>query len=339
MRTVYWLFGGVLVAAALWSGWWVVGSTSKEQAFAAWLAERRGEGWQAEAASIETQGFPSRFDTRLTDLALADPAEGWAWRTPFMDVLMLSYRPNAAVVALPSGQTLAVPGATATLDAETLRGSVRFVPGPSLALARLSVEAAAVALSGEAGWRAGAESFDAHVIESAPETAPENSYNLWFDAQGVRLPEPLLAAIDPAGALPETFDRLVIDARAALEAPLDRFAVEDGAPGARAISLKTLKARWGELALRATGSVEADAQGYAEGELTLRAENWRAMIRAAREAGALPGELASALEFGLGLLAGFGDDDVIEAPLSFSGGYARIGPIRIGRAPRIGSGG
>ena len=335
MRMALILLGVVAAAAAAWSGWWFVGSAAKEEAFAAWLAERRAEGWRAEAAAIETQGFPSRFDTRITALALADPEEGWAWSTPFMDVLMLSYRPNAAVVVLPGGQTLAVPGARATLDAADLRGSVRFEPGLDLALERLSVVAEALTVSAEAGWRASADSLEAHVREADPERTPEHGYEFWLDAESVTLPEPLLAAVDPAGALPDVFDRLVIDLRAALARPLDRRAVEDGPPDARALSLRTLDARWGALALTASGTVRADAEGYAEGEVSIRAENWREMLRAAVRAGAIGGDLASALEFGLGLLAGFSGGDVLEAPITFSGGRARIGPVPIGRAPRI----
>jgi hypothetical protein len=335
MRTVYLTFGATLVAAALWAGWWFIGSAAKETAFADWLADRRAEGWQAEAASIETQGFPSRFDTRIERLALADPEAGWSWTTPFLDVLMLSYRPNAAVIALPSGQTLAAPGARATLDADRLRGSLRFQPDASLPVERLSIEADRPILTGDTGWVASAHGLAAHLRESNPETAPENGYDFHVEANAVRLPDPVRALIDPAGALPAVFDRFLVDARAAFDAPLDRYAVEDAFPGARAISLKALEARWGKLALRATGALRADAQGYAEGELTVRAENWRDMLRAAVDAGALPAELAGPLEFGLQLLAGLGGGDDIEAPLIFSEGRIRLGPITIGRAPRI----
>jgi Uncharacterized protein conserved in bacteria (DUF2125). len=61
------------------------------------------------------------------------------------------------------------------------------------------------------------------------------------------------------------------------------------------------------------------------------------MLRAAVRAGAIGADLADALEFGLGLLAGFSGGDVLEAPITFSGGRARIGPVPIGPAPRIAS--
>ncbi len=329
------LGGAVALAAAGWSGWWFIGSSAHEAALNGWLAERRADGWQAEASDLSTQGFPNRFDTRLTDLALANPRAGWAWSAPFLDILMLSYAPNRAVVAFAPEQTLAAPGAKAALRSEGLRGSVRFAPGPSLALTRLSLEGRALALEG-ADWAAGAASLAAHVLASDPATAPDDSYDVYFAAEGVALPQGVRALLDPAGALPDLAQALRLDARVALDRPLDRFALEDAAPQIAALSLTALEAQWGALSLRANGLVRADAEGFAEGKITVQARNWREMLRASVAAGVIAADLGAALEAGLGFVAMLGgDQDAIEAPLSFSGGYARLGPVPLGPAPRL----
>ncbi|TVQ56168.1 MAG: DUF2125 domain-containing protein [Rhodobacteraceae bacterium] len=338
------VIAALFVLAALWSGWWLFGATAHDRALNGWLAERRAEGWQAEAADLTTAGFPTRFDTRLTDLRLADPERGWAWAAPTFDILMQAWAPNAALVVLPPEQTLAVPGARATLRSERMEGAVRFVPGPSLALDALSAEIAgltvdATVLGGGAspgGWTAEAAVLEARLARAAPGSAPDHGYDLSLTAADVILPAPILAAIDPSGALPETFDSLVIDVRAGLDRPLDRRTAEAVTPGVTALSLRRVEARWGALELTATGRLRADAQGYAEGELRLRAVNWREILRAAVAAGALRREVAGALEAGLGLVAALsGDRDTIEAPLAFSNGNARIGPVPVGRAPRL----
>lgn len=329
------LGGAVALAAAGWSAWWFIGSAAHDAALSGWLAERRADGWQAEVSDLSTQGFPNRFDTRLSDLALADPGEGWAWSAPFLDILMLSYAPNRAIVAFAPEQTLAVPGARAALRSEGLRGSVRFAPGPSLALTRLSLEGRALALEGE-GWSSGAAGLDAHVLASDPSTAPGDSYDLYFSAEGVAPPQALRDLLDPAGALPALAQALRLDARVALDRPLDRFSVEDAAPQIEALSLTALEAQWGALSLRANGRLRADAQGFAEGEIAVQARNWREMLRAGVAAGVISADLGSALEAGLGFVAMLGgDQDAIEAPLSFSGGYARLGPVPLGAAPRL----
>lgn len=331
----------VLALAALaptlgWSAWWWVGASAKEAAFAAWLADRRADGWLAEAASIATAGFPNRFDTRIERLALADAEAGWAWEAPFVDILMLSYAPTRAILALPPAQDLSIPGARATLRSDRLMASANLAPGPSLALRRVSVEGAGLRLEAPAGWSAAAQSVEAHVAEAPEHAGPDNAYALALSAEAVRLPAVWRERLDPAGAMAEALDRLTLDARAAFDRPLDRSAIEDRLPRLEALSLELLEARWGALSLTASGRVTADRGGYAAGEITVRATRWREMLRAAVAAGALDRDLADAIEAGLGLLALLsGDADTIEAPLSFSGGFARIGPVPLGPAPRL----
>lgn len=327
------LAGAVALAALAWSGWWFFSAGLRDEALAGWLEARRAEGWQAEAAEIRTGGFPNRIDTRIVEPALADPAAGWAWRAPFLDVLTLAYEPNAAIVAFPPEQSLAAPGARASLTSDRLRASIRFVPGPSLELTRVSMVGEGMSLSGD-GWRAGAANAEAHVEAVRP--AVENAYRLFFGAEAVTLPDGVRNRLDVAGALPAVAERLRVDAVATFDRALDRFALEDAPPGVRALSIRSLEARWGDLALTATGDLRADAEGYAEGSLDVRAENWRAMLRAAVAAGALDANAAGLIEGGLGLLARLsGDGDALSAPLSFSGGAARIGPVPIGEAPRL----
>jgi hypothetical protein len=335
------ILAGVVLAVALgWSGWWIVGSQIKRSALEGWLAERRADGWVAEAEAISIGGFPNRFDTRVTGLHLADPGQGWAWETPFMDILMLSYQPNAAIVALPGDQQIAVPGAQSVLDAETLRGSVRFVPGPSLELAALSVEADALALrdarAASPSVLAAADRVVLHLRALDDGTAPENGYAMFAEAQAVRLPAALREILDPAGALAPVADRLEIDGRLAFDAPLDRHAVEVAPPGVTHLSLSQASLRWGELAIALSGAVTADRQGYAVGDLDLRAENWLEILAAMVRAGVIGEETAATLRFGLGFFARQRDGrSVLSVPLSFSGGGTRIGPIPVGPAPRL----
>jgi hypothetical protein len=334
------LAGAVLAAALGWSGWWVIGSQLKSGALEAWLAERRADGWVAEAEAIAVSGFPSRFDTRLTGLRLADPEQGWAWQTPFMDILMLSYQPNAAIVALPGGQRIAVPGARTMLDAETLRGSVRFVPGPSLQLAALSAEGDALVLRGERAPSAdvlgAADRLSLHLRALEPESAPENGYAVHVDAQAVSLPEALREIVDPTGALAPVADRLLIDGRLAFDAPLDRRAVEDAAPGITHLSLAEASLHWGDLAIALSGAVTADSRGYADGAMDLVADNWLEILAAMVRAGAIGEEMAATLRFGLGFFAQQrGGRSVLTVPVSFEGGRTRIGPIPLGPAPRL----
>lgn len=327
------LTGLVLTLAVGWSVWWLVGSRMQQAALEGWLAERQAAGWQAEARAIATSGFPSRFDTRLTDLRIANPRAGWAWQTPFLDILRLSYDPFRTVVALPPGQVFAVPGARADLDADSLRGSLRFVPGTALALERLSLEGRGLALASSAGWRAQTEALEAHVQSDG---APAR-YAVFSRAEAVALPDPLRALLDPARTLAAVADSAVLDARVTFDRPLDRRAVEaTDLPAIERLDLTGVSLRWGDLALELAGGVVADGAGLASGQIDLRAENWQRMLEMAVEAGWLGSDVARGLEFALSIMARSRDGrSVLEVPVVFRGGLMRIGPVPVGAAPRL----
>ena len=59
------LLAVILLAAGLWSAYWVIGSRSTLGAFESWFDARRAEGWVAEAGTLGVQGFPNRFDVVL----------------------------------------------------------------------------------------------------------------------------------------------------------------------------------------------------------------------------------------------------------------------------------
>ena len=102
------------------------------------------------------------------------------------------------------------------------------------------------------------------------------------------------------------------------------------------MKVKNVSATWGEMSFEATGDVTFDVTGNPNGKISVRAKNWKEMITLGVSAGAIPAEMQSTLEGGLGLLTRLsGNPDTIDAPLSFKNGFVSLGPIPIGRAPTI----
>lgn len=330
------LLAAVLVILPIaWGVWWRIAAGAQEAAIEDWLAAQRARGWQAEAAAIDVAGFPNRLDATLDAPAFADVEAGWSWRGDFLDILQVIYDPAFMVVVFPPEAEVALPGARARLTADRMRASLRVADGGTMALERLSAEAALVGLAAEAGWTASVETASAHVL-AAPGAGPENAYRFRLEASRLRPPGFLRRLADPEGALPPVIETVVVDGRAAFEAPLDRAAFEVAAPPVTALSLTEARAVWGELDLAATGSVSADGEGYAEGEFDISARNWREMIAAAVAAGVMPGALGDTLERGLYFVARLGGDpERLAVTLTFSGGLTRIGPVPIGPAPRL----
>ncbi|WP_422074968.1 DUF2125 domain-containing protein [Tranquillimonas rosea] len=332
MRKVIVLALVLLALALLYAGYWFVGQAMVERKLATWFQERQAAGWVAEYDSLNTSGFPSRFDTTITDITLADPATGVAWDAPFFQILALSYKPNHVIVAFPHEQSIASPYDTVAVGTEQMRGSVVFRPGTALALDRMQFVLDGLTLDGS-GWSAALDE-GRFAVRQAP--AQENAYEIGLDASQLVPSKQLRDALDPSGRLPEEVEVLRLDTIVGFDRQWDRTAIEDSRPQPTAIDLSELRAEWGGMELRAAGALDIDDEGRPSGKITVKAVNWREMLQVARQAGALPEGLSDTLERGLQLLAGMsGAKNTLDATLTFSEGAISFGPIPLGRVPPL----
>lgn len=336
-RRISLLLSAVGLAAAAWSGWWWIGASAKQGAVVDWLAARAADGWIAEA-EVSVAGFPNRFDMTVADLILADPPAGWAWSAPAFRTYMLAYRPNALIAEWPGEHVVSTPGARMTATAQSFRASAAFLPKTTLEIDRAVVEAQALELAGDGGWSAGLADGQLALRRSEEERGRDNAYDLSLQAEGLRPPEALARLVGGAAGrgLPATLDTVLLDATVALAEPLDRRAVEQSDFRLQVLWLRKAQAAWGPLRLQGSGRLDIDAEGVPEGRIKVEAREWRALLAAARDSGALRPDMASALEAGLGLIAAISSSDgALTAPLRFSGGGMFLGPIPLGPAPRF----
>lgn len=321
----------IVVAAMGWSGFWLAGYWGISKAFEAWFDARRAEGWVAEYDDLSIRGYPNRLDTTFSNLTLADPSTGVAWDVPFFQLFALSYKPNHVIAVWPHQQTLAAPNQKLTLKTEDMRASLVLRPGTALALERANLSIQALDLSSTADWQLSASTLDL-AMHLMPDTSA--SYRLALRANDLAPP----AAFQlPAGSnLPRAFKSFQADLEASFDRPWDRSAIETDRPQPVALDLKTAEIVWGDLQLSAAGAVQIDASGYPTGSLTIRAVNWREMIKIARASGQVSPAMLNTLEQALTFVSRLsGNKKRLEIPLTFGGGATRIGPLRIGPAPRI----
>lgn len=324
----------ILIAAAAWSGYWYIGSTGANAAFNTWFEDRRAEGWVADVATLETNGFPNRFDTTFGDIALADPDTGLAWEAPFFQIFALSYKPNHIIAVWPNEQRIATPLAKYDVTSEDMRASLVTDAAATLPLDRLTLTAEALSVL-EIGTR---EPTRAEALTLAVERQPvaENSYRLGFKADGFSPALDWRLQIDPKGALPDTLDALSADLTVDFDAPWDINAIQTARPQPRKIDLRLAEARWGQLELQAAGEVTVDSAGIPEGEITIKARNWRDILRLAVESGAIPEGFGGTLEDGLSVMSRLaGNPKTLDIPLGLRGGRVLLGPVPIGPAPRL----
>ncbi|MEO0820534.1 MAG: DUF2125 domain-containing protein [Pseudomonadota bacterium] len=334
MRFLRWIAGLGILAVLGWVGWWWAAAAGQETALEAWLEARAAEGWQAEG-DVQVTGFPDRFDRQLVAPALADPEAGWAWSAETLSATSVAWDPTHIAVSFPPEQSLAVPGQRVAIASDRLDALFAVVPGLSLALREVGFEADGLSLAGQSGFEAGAARLEGRVARRLEGTAPENSYDISVDAEGVRLPRDVTGRIDPGGRLAGEVARLTLRGQAVTDRPLDRYVIETGEIGADTLVVREGTLAWGDVRLGLSGRLDADANGYAEGELAVEAEDWRRLLDISERSGAISAEVADAVRGTLGFVSLLGGSKGLDITLGFSGGRVLIGPVPVARAPRL----
>lgn len=323
-----WLIGLVVAAFVLWGGYWFVGSSAMQRGAERWFADAPAHGLVAENTGLRVRGFPSRFDLTVDGIRIADPARGIEWTAPFAQVLMLSYKPWHAILALPNEQRLTLPQGRFQIASDRMMGSVVVVPGTDLALDRLRMEGTALRILGEGGQQGQADQM---LVATERDEAQENAHRIGVQVTNLLLPAGLAART----GLPATVASIHMDATARLTAPLDRH-LRETHPALDAVTLRDARVVWGDVTLTASGDLVADTAGFASGQIKLRVDNWRAALDAAQAAGMIAPDMASNLERALRVMAvAGGNADVLEMPVTFANGQARMGMFPLGAAPRM----
>lgn len=332
-----WFAAGAVFVAAMATAAWFIWADLTQRAVALWLEDRVAEGWLAETGEIEVTGFPARFVTTIAPLSLADPQTGWAWTAPRMTLQQGAASLDQVLATWPETQSLASPFGRVTITADQITSRLKLQPTRNFALDGSTSDMRNVRLDSSEGWSMQFTEATAGMVRRPNDgETPGTPYHMEFDARDIRLPDGAMALLDPAGVMPQTVPILRIDAQAAFDRPWDLSALEASRPQPTAITLREARAQWGDLALRSSGDLTVDAEGRATGRIAIRAENWNRILEMAARSGALPDGVIGPARTALGLLAGMsGQPENIDATVRFDEGFAFIGPIPIGEAPRL----
>ena len=329
----------IVVMAGLWGGYWFVGSSQLEKGFKDYLAKELGpdDPIRLSYSDLTVQGFPNRFDTRITDVDLTNTIKGIRWQAPFFQIYALSYKPYHIIAALAPQQVVTLPKQEFTIKSEMIRGSVVFLPKPlfsgDVIIDRSSFEMVNVTAASDKGWETTIKAGNL-ALRQTP-TKPL-FYDLAISAQGIDLPDQLRALIDPAHQQSALFDSFKLDSTLGLSNPLDLTADRGEHPKVTEIEVKDLTIHWDDIRFLAKGTLQIGTDGYPVGKLDLTAVNWQKMYELADQSGAVDPDFAPTIQNGLKVLAGMSEgEDVIEIALNFADGQMSLGPFPIGPAPRL----
>ncbi|MDA7429342.1 DUF2125 domain-containing protein [Primorskyibacter aestuariivivens] len=321
----------LVIAAALgWSAWWYWGASQLRGSYEDWFAERRDDGWQAGYSSMEIRGFPNRHDTTWSDVQIVDPDSGLGWDAPFFQLFLLSYNRNHAIAVWPDTQSILTPDGRYDVSSDSLQASLITESSDHLLL-RSNLAADVVNVTDPGGDTTALAALRASV---ARVEGTVDSYDIALGVEGLALSNPFLRAAE--GAVPDTFQETRLQAQVTFDRPISVGSLSGNRPRPTALDLTLAELKWGPMGLRLTGEMKIDGKGWIEGDLHIRAEDWREMLRVARNSGEVPQAMVDGLEGVLGLLSQIsGGGQNIDVSLRFDDKRTLLGPLPVGPAPRI----
>ncbi|MBE0413340.1 DUF2125 domain-containing protein [Yoonia sp.] len=315
----------VIILAGLYGGYWFIGARAIKDNMIAGLADLRQSGWDVRYDEVETIGFPSRFDTTITDIALRSSDQQFGWQGAFVQVFALSYQPNRFIAVLPQQFSTVLQGQRFDVQNDRLRSSAAVKARRDLSLSEITVEADQVQLSAPDGT---ITRFDRGLAAIRASQQGENRYDIYLALDHV------FSTATMAG-LPDTLTRVAIDGAVGFDRPLDRHGLAGtGAPPVlNTLELRNLTLDTPDLSLTATGQVDIDALGVPEGRITLRTAQWRRLIDELVTAGVIaPDMQRTVMNVAQAMVTG---GDVLVLPVTFQNGFMSIGPLPLGPAPRL----
>lgn len=323
----------VAIVAALYSAYWFIGAQALDRTAQSQVAALREEGWAVAFDDLSVRGFPSRFDTTVTDISVVSPDGALGYSAPILQALALSYQPNSFILAFPDTQEITVQNTTFTANTTGMRASVTLGANTALSLDSVTAEASEVTLISATAGTWTFTDFLAALRESGP---LPNSYDVYGNFENIRLPDAFTSSFNKSGNLPAAIALAKIDATVMLDRPLNRHTLPDwqNDPGRlRNLDFKSLLVTWGDLSIRGSGELSVSSSGVPDGTLTLIANDWQRMLDIAQSAGLIPTEYQF-LARSMGQTLSGGSPDLV-LPITFQNGNLSVGPIPLGPAPRF----
>lgn len=316
------LLAAVLIAAAVWSGYWMAGKMSVQSGWRDWVEERQSADWQIAVEDTSVHGFPNRFDTALKQLSLQTPDGQFAFQTDLLQLLRLSYKRDHVIAITPEPLHLTAGATEWTLTAPQARTSLVLQGTIPRRLDRMVTETGPLRIDGPLIVEGSSSRI---ALRQSP--LRTDMHDLAIDAAGL--------ALTLTGGKPVMFDSLALTAQLRFSQPLDGN-LDAGLPALRSIDIQTARLVWNGADLHLSGMLDRASDGSLSGTLTLRAQNWHDVLTGARTASALPEPIIATLEGALGTIAAqSGEADMLDMPLTFKEGVILLGPIPLGPAPRL----
>lgn len=323
----------IVVLTMLYGGYWFVGRSQIQSRLTDAIVQVDASEMNVTYASLATRGFPSRFDTTVTDLVIEDPNARVRWETPIFQLLALSYQPNNVRAYFPEEQVFIIDGARYTLFTNAMVARGHVSASAALAFQQAELELLNPRLRTEGGEELTLERLFA-AMRLTPDTT--QSYDVFFEARSIVLPENIRNLIDPQGLQPPIMQSLRLDSDLVLSDPIELNRAYAVALSITNLSIKEFALAWGEMSVSVIGDVAPDDAGVLDGSITISARNWQQALDLAVASGALKNDRI----FLLTEIAKNFDEtpqilDTLTVTFSIVNGEMALGGFALGPAPLL----
>ena len=321
-RSRFWLFAPyvlVLIAFAAWSAYWFY---AKDRILAELDAAKASGAYSISFSGRRVEGYPFRFYVTLEQPKIAERS-GWGLAAPRLELEAGAWDPGHAVIVAPKGVVLSRPDkGPVAIDGTVLRASY----GGLSKRPRFSIEGKNLTLHAAEGGRpmpfAAMDAFELHL---RPEAGDVDRLFLGLTGATASPGEPMAKVTDGKSDLK-------------LEATLSKAGALQGrdwptllqtwASNGGEMTVVRAEAHVGGATLSSENSVLGlDREGRLHGKLALKLQEGPSAMMALGAAGVLPQDTA---ETGAGLAP-----KQAKVTLRFTGGETQVGPLPIGRAPKL----
>lgn len=321
----------IVIVAVIWCAWWALASWGVHRGISDVIASGKKDGWQGE---VRQAGFPFRIRSDLSDLVLRDTESDVTLRTQALAVSAPAYWPGYLTVDLPQTPiTVDTNFTTFTLEATEAEAGLRVHPGTSLQLESLRAQSG--------GWRVAAgpnaivegQTLDLLLNQTADDPLV---YSVTLMAEDLAPGELVRLPLQLPTDWPEVFDAFDVKSRVGFDRPLDRTAGDGAPPQIRSLVLEVVDLTWGDISLRASGTLDVDETGLPDGTITVSLANWRVLLGLAEGAGFLSGSALTQAEIFMAAFANqAGSPDDLDLELNFAEGRLSSNGVPLGDGIRI----
>jgi len=315
---------GLLIAAAIYTGYWFYAAQVARSAVEAWVDARRADGIEITHDGLSTGGFPFAVIIEMTAPAASAPRHPGAWRWRG-DRLIARVRPWSLArveLLLPERQRLVLRRG----DGERV---IEIAAAGALATLDFSAGRLADAILGVAGLTITADSATTTIdkLDATLATTATDPTRFGLTVADMLLPTAPTRALGRRVARAEIASELVkIPPFLPSARALAQWRDAGGVVDARALSLV-----WGALSLEGDGTLTVDERMRPMGAFTMRVKGYDALIEALVAADAIRARDASLTLTILNLLAKRDDQGarVLTVPVTAQNGKLLLGPAKV----------